>query len=350
MGSWVDIDPTSPFSLDNLPFGIASTPNKGNPHVVTAIGSYVVSIGMVLDAINKDEDNWGFDAAWMSLLPGIYDKGNLLSAVDQPTLGQFAILGRAVHNTVRSALRELLSANTSWGSILRDNSNCRAMAIVPQSRVRMYMPFSVANYTDFYAGYYHARTVGAMFRGEDKALQPNYLHLPVAYHGRASSVAVSGTPVRRPVGQILLEGDPTNPQASPVTLPTQKLDLELELGCVVGFGTQLGERVPVGKANDYIFGYVLLNDWSARDIQKWEYVPLGPFNGKNFVTMVSPWVVAADALERFRVKPSVELGVEPQEYLRQKEERVFDIQLEVELTSELFPPFMFARKYPSFPC
>jgi fumarylacetoacetase len=192
----------------------------------------------------------------------------------------------------------------------------------------MHLPMAIGDYTDFYAGYHHAHAVGVMFRGEANALQPNYLHLPVGYHGRASSVVVSGAPVRRPVGQILVDG-------KPVTGPSRKLDIELELGCFVGRGNEMGARIGVKEAEDEcIFGYVLLNDWSARDVQTWEYVPLGPFNGKNFATTVSPWVVLADALEPFRAR-GIENATELQGYLKGgKEEGVFDIALEVDLTSE----------------
>ncbi|KAK3492644.1 uncharacterized protein B0T23DRAFT_380147 [Neurospora hispaniola] len=195
----------------------------------------------------------------------------------------------------------------------------------------MHLPMVIGDYTDFYAGYHHAYAVGVMFRGPENALQPNYTHLPVGYHGRASSIVVSGTPVRRPVGQILQ--DPKADPKRPTVAPTQRLDIELELGCFISKSNPLGQPVGIDEAEEHVFGYVLLNDWSARDIQAWEYVPLGPFNGKNFATTISPWVVLADALEPFRTK-GIENPTPVQEYLKEKKEAtVYDIHLEVDLTT-----------------
>ncbi|KAK3292426.1 uncharacterized protein B0H64DRAFT_228440 [Chaetomium fimeti] len=316
--SWVpDIDPASDFSLANIPFGIISTPDDPAPHAAVAIGSYALDL-KVLTA-NPDLSS--------QLFPSI---PNLPEAFAQPTLNTFAELGRPIHRQVRTALQNLLSTTTAHPSLLRDNPTLRARALLPQSAVRTHLPMAIGDYTDFYAGYHHAFAVGAMFRGPDAALQPNYLHLPVGYHGRASSIVVSGTPVRRPVGQILLDGKP-----EPVTAPSRKLDIELELGCFVARGNEMGRGIAVGEAEEYIFGYVLLNDWSARDVQTWEYVPLGPFNGKNFASTVSPWVVLADALEPFRAKGvEVEGRPEVQGYLREgRAESVFDVRLEVDLTT-----------------
>lgn len=313
--SWVpDIDPASDFSLANIPFGIISTPDDPTPHPAVAIGSYVLDL-KVLAA----------DADFTQLFP---DTPSLPSALSQSTLNAFAALGRPTHRLVRSTLQDLLSSNTTRPSVLRDNEALRKAALLPQRAARMHLPMAIGDYTDFYAGYHHAHAVGVMFRGEANALQPNYLHLPVGYHGRASSVVVSGAPVRRPVGQILVDG-------KPVTAPSRKLDIELELGCFVARGNEMGARIGVQEAEDEcIFGYVLLNDWSARDVQTWEYVPLGPFNGKNFATTVSPWVVLADALEPFRAK-GIENATELQGYLSGgREDGVFDIALEVDLTSE----------------
>ncbi|KAL1840501.1 hypothetical protein VTJ49DRAFT_414 [Mycothermus thermophilus] len=320
--TWVEIDPLTPFSLSNLPFAIATTPLDPNPHIVTAIGAYVLELSTLIGNLSEEAH---------AVLFSPTDQYHLSRILASDTLNDFASLGRAVHRRVREGLQDLLGDSPTFPEALRDNPAVRARVMVPMGQAQFRMPVAVGDYTDFYAGYYHARAVGAMFRGEDKALMPNYLHLPVGYHGRSSSVVLSGTGVRRPVGQIVEgSGNPT-----PVTKPTGKLDLELELGCIVARSSPgLGERVKVEEAGEYIFGYVLLNDWSARDVQKWEYVPLGPFNGKNFATTISPWVVTADALEPYRVKPSVELGVETQEYLRQgREDRVFDIQLEVDLTT-----------------
>jgi fumarylacetoacetase len=250
----------------------------------------------------------------------------------QPTLNAFAQLGRAAHRQVRSGLRDLLSADTRRPEALRDNAELREKALLPQRSVKMHLPMAIGDYTDFYAGYYHAFAVGTMFRGAQNALQPNYTHLPVGYHGRASSIVVSGSPVRRPVGQILL--DPVAEPRQPTTGPSRKLDFELELGCFIAKSNEMGERVSVAEAEEYIFGYVLLNDWSARDIQSWEYVPLGPFNSKNFGTTISPWVVLADALEPFRTE-AIENATELQAYLEEgSKATVFGMRLEVDLTSE----------------
>ena len=318
--SWVpDIDPSSDFSLANIPFGIISTSEDQTPHVAVAIGSHVLDLKAL--ATNSD---------LTTLLPGI---DGLTQVFSQPSLNAFAELGRPVHRQVRAALQDLLSTDTHHPDILRDNTNLRQKALLPQTTVKMHLPMEIGDYTDFYAGYHHAFAVGCMFRGAENALQPNYLHLPVGYHGRASSIVVSGTPVRRPVGPIL--PDPKKPE--PVVAPTRKLDIELELGCFIARPNAMGQAIKVGEADEgHIFGYVLLNDWSARDVQVWEYVPLGPFNGKNFASTVSPWVVLADALEPFRAS-GVENRTVLQEYLREgREDGVFDIQLEVDLTSELF--------------
>jgi fumarylacetoacetase len=315
------MDPASDFSLANIPFGIISTADDPAPHAAVAIGSYALDLKVLSAGIDLSQ-----------VFPGI-NAHTLAEAFSQPTLNAFAAMGRAVHRQVRAGIQDLLSTTTTQPSLLRDDTSLRVKALIPQSAVKMYLPMAIGDYTDFYAGYHHAYAVGVMFRGPDNALQPNYLHLPVGYHGRASSVVVSGTPVHRPVGQILL--DPTATPKQPVTVPSRKLDIELELGCFIARGNEMGTAVSVGEADEHIFGYVLLNDWSARDVQTWEYMPLGPFNGKNFATTISPWVVLADALEPFRAR-GIENATELQGYLRKgREESVFDIRLEVDLTSEL---------------
>ncbi|KAK0617490.1 hypothetical protein B0T14DRAFT_435752 [Immersiella caudata] len=319
-GSWApDVSPTSDFSLENLPFGIVTTPDDTSLHAAVAIGSSILDL-KVLAA------HPGTGLA--SLFPSLAGHEDVFA---QPTLNAFAQLGRAVHREVRSGLRDLLAADTSRPEVLRDSPELREKAILSQRSVRMHLPMAIGDYTDFYAGYHHAFAVGTMFRGAQNALQPSYTHLPVGYHGRASSIVVSGTPIRRPNGQILL--DPTAEPKQPITGPSRKLDFELELGCFIARPNKAGEAVGVDEADDQIFGYVLLNDWSARDIQAWEYVPLGPFNSKNFGTTISPWVVLADALEPFRTKP-IENLAELQGYLREaKHASVFDIRLEVDLTT-----------------
>ncbi|KAK4133694.1 Fumarylacetoacetase [Trichocladium antarcticum] len=317
--SWVDIDPASDFSLANIPFGIISTAEDQTPRVAVAIGSHVLDLKALAANANL-----------AALFPGI---DGLTPALSSPSLNAFAQLGRPVHRQVRAALQDLLATNTQHSALLRDNAALRQRALLPQTAVQMHLPMEIGDYTDFYAGYHHAVAVGRMFRGADNALQPNYLHLPVGYHGRASSIVVSGTPVRRPVGQILL-ADPKMPAPMPEVAPSRKLDMELELGCFISRPNAMGEAIAVGEADEgHVFGYVLLNDWSARDVQMWEYVPLGPFNGKNFASTISPWVVLADALEPFRAG-GVENRTVLHEYLREgREDGVFDITLEVDLTT-----------------
>jgi fumarylacetoacetase len=193
----------------------------------------------------------------------------------------------------------------------------------------MHMPMQIGDYTDFYAGKHHAFNIGCLFRGPDNALQPNYTHLPVGYHGRASSVVISGTPITRPNGQIL-ENPAANPKV-PIFSPCRRLDIELELGAFLCKDNDMGSSVPIANAANHIFGLVLLNDWSARDIQAWEYVPLGPFNSKNFGSTISPWVVLMDALEPFRTD-GITNDTELLPYLREKEPGNYDIRLRVDLT------------------
>ncbi len=201
-----------------------------------------------------------------------------------------------------------------------------AAALVPMAEARMHLPFDVAEYTDFYASRDHATNVGRMFRDPDRALLPNWLHLPVGYNGRASTVVVSGTPVRRPMGQI------KPPDGPPVFAPSARLDFELEVGAVVGIPSAMGERLSTERAREMIFGYVLLNDWSARDIQVWEYQPLGPFQSKAFATTISPWVVPALALEPFRTA-GPDQDPEPLPHLREPQPRGHDVTLEVALST-----------------
>lgn len=320
--SWIpNYDTNSEFSLANIPFGIITTRDDPAPRAAIAIGNSVLDLRALTTSLDLDKLE--------TVFPGI-DLPKLANTLAQPTLNAFAQLGRPVHRAVRKGIQDLLRKDTPFQAILSENEDLKSKALIHQREVRMHLPMTIGDYTDFYAGYHHAYAVGVMFRGPENALQPNYTHLPVGYHGRASSIVVSGTPIRRPVGQILLV--PKTKQ--PVTEPSRKLDIELELGCFIAKPNDIGEAVNVKDAEEHIFGYVLLNDWSARDIQTWEYVPLGPFNGKNFASTISPWVVLADALEPFRTKP-IENKTELQGYLKEgREDGVFDIKLEVDLTSE----------------
>ncbi|KAN0068309.1 hypothetical protein V8E54_013505 [Elaphomyces granulatus] len=314
--SWLQIPKESPFSLANIPFGIISTKTIAMPVPAVAIGDYALNL-----ATFASSD--GF-----ALLPAIQSHLNVFY---QRTLNAFAALGRPVHRQVREYLQVILKADTPYPHILKDNATLRRQALVAMAEVTSHLPMHIGDYTDFYAGLNHAYNVGVLFRGKENALQPNYRHMPVGYHGRASSVVPSGTAIRRPSGQIVV--DPAADPKSPTFSACKRLDVEIELAAFVGVGSNLGEPIPIGEAEDHLFGVVLMNDWSARDIQAWEYIPLGPFNGKNFATTVTPWVILMDALETFRTP-----GLEPANresllpYLR--EERLnncFDIHLEFEL-------------------
>ncbi|KAL4859929.1 Fumarylacetoacetase [Chlorella vulgaris] len=294
------------FSLRNLPYGIFSTAANPTPRPGVAIGAHVLDLAALSSA-------------------GLFS-GPLLSSqaqcFQQTTLNSFMALGRPAWVEARQSLQRLLAAGEG---ALRDNAELRERALVPMHDAAMHLPAAIGGYTDFYCSREHATNVGIMFRGKDNALQPNWLHLPVGYHGRASSVVVSGTPVRRPWGQVLRQAG-----HSPAFQPSGQLDFELEMGCLVGPGNELGSCLSVGSAADHIFGYVLVNDWSARDIQKWEYVPLGPFNSKNFATSISPWVVTPDALAPFECEAPPQ-DPPPLPYLQQPQgqRRNYDVRLEV---------------------
>jgi len=243
----------------------------------------------------------------------------------EATLNAFISLGRQVWRETREAISQLLRHDNP---VLRDDAALRSQALTPQSEVQMHLPIKVGGYTDFYSSKEHATNVGSMFRDPANALLPNWLHLPVGYNGRASSVIVSGVDVHRPMGQVK---PPSAEQ--PLFAACAKLDFELETAFIVGADTVLGEAVTVSDAESLMFGMVLLNDWSARDIQQWEYVPLGPFNAKTFATSISPWIVTMEALEPFRVQGPVQ-EPEPLPYLRQSGAHSFDISLAVDLQPE----------------
>ncbi|KAK4228712.1 putative Fumarylacetoacetase [Podospora fimiseda] len=314
--------PDSEFSMANFPLGIVSHSDEPRERVATILGEEVIDLRILTTALDV--------STLKRLFPGLgITVARLCATFSESTLNEYAELGRHVHRIVRKGLQDLFRIDTPFPEILRDNSNLQKECIFHQTQVRMLVPMQIGDYTDFYAGYHHAYHVGVMFRGPDNALQPNYTHLPVGYHGRASSIVVSGTPIKRPIGQILVDQE----KKQPVTEPTRKLDFEVELGAFITKPNKMGEPVSIEDAQDYIFGYVLLNDWSARDIQSWEYVPLGPFNGKNFASTISPWVVMADALEPFRTTP-IENKTEIQKYLRETQKKsVYDIELEVDITT-----------------
>ncbi len=301
--SWIENAnrPDCDFPIQNLPYGVFSTRNHDAPRVGVAVGDQVLDLA----ALESE-----------GLVETVSDE----RVFSRSALNPFMALGADSWRRVRARLSALVSQEES---ALRDNAKLRKNALVPISDAILHRPFEVKGYTDFYASREHATNVGTMFRGPDKALMPNWLHLPVAYNGRASTVVVSGADVRRPSGQIKPEGS-----EAPVFSSCKKLDFELEMGTVVGVGNPMGEPVTVEQAQEMIFGYVLLNDWSARDIQIWEYQPLGPFLAKVFATTISPWVVTRAALEPFRV-PGPEQNPLPLPYLRQSEAKNYDIHLEV---------------------
>ena len=306
MRSFVEVEADSQFPIQNLPFGVCRRRDRPAPRVCVAIGELALDLAEIEDA--------------GALPDGLVPTG----ALQAPNLNPLMAAGRPAWRRLRAELTRLLDADEPR---LRDDAELRPRALVPRATLEMLLPAAIGDYTDFYSSREHATNVGTMFRGAEAALMPNWLHLPVAYHGRASSVVVSGTDVRRPWGQVLPEG-----AERPLFRPSAALDFELEMGFFVGPPSALGEPVGLEVAEENIFGLVLVNDWSARDIQKWEYQPLGPFLAKNFATTISPWVVTLEALEPFRV-PAVAQDPEPLEYLRQPEERrtTFDIHLEVSL-------------------
>ncbi len=300
--SFIDVDPASDFPIQNLPYGVFSTSANPAPRIGVAIGNDV------LDLRELEQDSR-------------LDVGPL-GVFSAPSLNPFMALGPKVWARTRARISELLRADHPE---LRDNRELRARALVPMSDVTLHLPFAVSGYTDFYSSKEHATNVGVMFRGKDNALQPNWLHMPIGYNGRASTVVVSGTRVKRPRGQL----KPPNVDV-PSFGPCKRLDFELEMGVVVGQPSPIGGMLTEQQAEEMIFGFVLLNDWSARDIQQWEYVPLGPFLAKAFATSISPWVVTREALEPFRLK-GPEQEPAPLDYLKQAKAQNYDVELDVSL-------------------
>lgn len=299
--SWVSVPEGSNFPIQNLPYGIFKDDKGARAGV--AIGDQVAD----LTALAKlgGFDGLPFDAACFS----------------ESTLNSFMAQGKAIWTAVRKQLTAILSEGSNWASKQQD-------FLIPQANVEMLMPVHVPDYTDFYSSIEHATNVGTMFRGKDNALMPNWKHIPVGYHGRSSSIVISGTDIHRPKGQTL----PPNADA-PVYGASKRMDFELEMAFIVGQSTELGNPVTTKDASDHIFGFVLFNDWSARDIQKWEYVPLGPFLGKNFGSSISPWIVTLDALEPFKVEGPKQ-DPKPLSYLEFEGLHNYDIKLEVGLAPE----------------
>ncbi len=296
------------FPLENLPFGAIDRGDGGELGIAAAIGDSVVDLRALVEAGH---------------LSGLTPE--LRCALSASTLNAFAARGRADASAVRGALTSLLAE----GNDELATASHRDAVVLDRASVGMRLPFDIGDYTDFYASEHHATNVGRMFR-PDNPLMPNWKHLPVGYHGRASSIVTSGTDVRRPHGQTVgPDGPPPGHQAS------RLLDYELAMGFFVGAASELGTPIPVAEALQHVFGLVLVNDWSARDIQKWEYQPLGPFNAKNFATSISPWVVTMEALEPFMVPGPVRAADDPPnlEYLSWGDDVLVEIELEVAILS-----------------
>ena len=300
--SFIPVDATSHFPIQNLPYGVFSAKDGLAPRIGVAIGDYVLDLWQLAQ-----------DCRFDVVEPAVFAA---------PQLNPFMALGPKVWSSTRARISELLRHDHPE---LRDNESLRKRALVPMADVKLHLPFAVSGYTDFYSSKEHATNVGVMFRGKDNALQPNWLHMPIGYNGRASTVVVSGTPVRRPRGQL----KPPTAEV-PSFGPCKRLDFELEMGVVVGQPSVMGEMVTEKQAEEMIFGFVILNDWSARDIQQWEYVPLGPFQAKVFATSISPWVVTREALEPFRLHGPAQ-DPTPLPYLQQVQPNNYDMALEVGL-------------------
>ena len=313
--SFVEGASDSGFPIQNLPYGVFSTASDSRPRVGVAIGDYVLDLAVIEEC-------------------GLMPRMAAQTVFRQSSLNALMASGGYSWSIVRKHISQLLRHDNPK---LRDDAVLCKRALVPMSSARMHLPVAVSGYTDFYSSREHATNVGTMFRGKDAALNENWLWIPIGYNGRASTVVVSGTPVRRPKGQIKGPDFP-----APIHAPSRRLDIELEMGAVVGVNTALGSTLTVEQAQGAIFGFTLLNDWSARDIQQWEYVPLGPFQGKAFATSIGAWVVTAEALEPFRVEgPRQEPA--PLDYLKQAGAHNYDISLEVELTPVGGAPTIISR-------
>jgi fumarylacetoacetase len=304
--SWIDVPENSDFPIQNIPFGVFITKED-----VITIGTRIGNCAIDMGALQQ----FGY-------FEGIELTDDMFM---QDTLNDFISDGKKTWRLVRNRLAELFDENNPK---LRDNKSHREIIIFKVEDIEMLLPVQIGDYTDFYSSKEHATNVGKMFRDPENALLPNWLHIPVGYHGRSSTIVPSGIPVHRPYGQTLPNGEST-----PVFGPSRLVDFELETAFITTDANLMGEPIPVEEAEDHIFGMVLFNDWSARDIQKWEYVPLGPFLAKNFASSISPWIVTMDALKPFRVKGPEQVPT-PLPYLQQKGEKAFDINLEVAIKPE----------------
>ncbi len=305
--SWLNVEKNSDFPIQNIPFGVFITKDDIIT-IGTRIGDYAIDLGAL------------HQMGYFKEIPLTDD------VFLQDTLNDFIAYGRKTCRLVRNRIAELFDENNLE---LKNNKDHKSHIIFTMDEIEMQLPVDIGDYTDFYSSKEHATNVGIMFRGKENALMPNWLHIPVGYHGRSSSIVVSGTPIHRPYGQTLPLG-----KTQPVFGASQRIDMELETAFITTAANHLGESISVDKAEEYIFGMVVFNDWSARDIQKWEYVPLGPFLGKSFASTISPWIVTMDALEPFRCQ-SPKQKVTPLPYLQQKRsDNSYDIKLQAILETE----------------
>jgi fumarylacetoacetase len=295
--SWVPVPDGSDFPIQNLPFGRFTRMGERTGHVGVAIGNHVLDVHACREA-------------------GLLDE--IATTADFALLNRLLLRDPGVWRAVRERISELLSDERHRSSV--------EPHVLPMEEIRLLRPVHTRDYVDFYSSMEHATNMGRMFRPDQDPLLPNWRWLPVGYHGRAGTLVPSGTPVKRPTGQIRRGDEP------PVYEPTRELDFELEMGFVTGFPNRAGEPIPIGRAREHIFGLVLVNDWSARDIQRWEYQPLGPFLAKSFATSISHWVVTLDALEPYRV-PAPKQDPPPLPHLRLEDDHGYDVKLEVALAS-----------------
>ena len=313
--SWLSVPVNTDFPIQNIPFGVFLT-KEDVITIGTRIGDYAIDLG-ALQQLNYFDGIDLTDDMFM-----------------QDTLNDFISDGKKTWRLVRNRISDVFEQSNPK---LRDNQEHRDIVIFKMEDVEMQLPVLIGDYTDFYSSKEHATNVGKMFRDPENALLPNWLHIPVGYHGRSSTIVPSGIPVHRPMGQTLPNGETT-----PVFGPSRLVDFELETAFITTDANIMGENIPINEAEDYIFGMVLLNDWSARDIQKWEYVPLGPFLAKNFASSISPWIVTMDALEPFKTKgPNQEPT--PLPYLQQKGKNAYDINLEVYIEPENAAPSLVSK-------
>jgi fumarylacetoacetase len=304
--SWVEVPQHSDFPIQNLPFGIVKT-SQLTPRVASRIGDFAIDLKSL------------YVLGYLENLPFEH------SDFDCGTLNVLMKRGKKATRELRNRLSKLFDSNYTD---LQKNQVHVEQVLIPIDQVTMCMPVEIGDYTDFYSSREHATNVGTMFRDPANALLPNWLWLPVGYHGRASSIVISGEPVRRPKGQIK-----PNPEEPPIYAACRNLDFELEMAFITFDGKALGDRISTDEAEDFIFGMCLFNDWSARDMQTWEYVPLGPFLAKNFASSISPWIVTLDALQAFKVD-GPEQSPEVLSYLKYQDQKSYDIQLEVYIQPE----------------